>query len=49
MPQREGDRIVETANEARGGVTGHGVRYVLAFGIVSCAVLFLAIYLYFFT
>jgi hypothetical protein len=48
MPQREGDHIVETADEARGGVTGHGLRYVLAFSIVGCGALFLAVFLYFF-
>lgn len=40
MPQQEGRRIVETANEARGGVTGHNVRYMLIAGIVGVIVLF---------
>jgi len=33
MPEWHDERIVETAIEARQGVTGHNVRYVLAFGI----------------
>jgi hypothetical protein len=33
MPERHGAQIVETTTEARQGVTGHNVRYVLAFGI----------------
>ena len=46
--EREGNRIVETAAEARGGVTGHNVRYVLAAGTVGVVVLFVGVYLYFF-
>lgn len=49
MPHRQGDTIIETPDEARAGVTGHGVRYMLAFGTAGCAVLFVAVYLYFFT
>jgi hypothetical protein len=48
MPHVENDRIVETATEARAGVTGQGVRYVLAFGTVGVIVLFTIVYLYFF-
>jgi hypothetical protein len=48
MPQRQGDRIVESATEARAGVTGHNVRYVLAIGIAAVALLFAAVYLYYF-
>jgi hypothetical protein len=29
MPHAENDRIVESTSEARAGVTGHNVRYVL--------------------
>ena len=36
MPERYDERIVETAVQARQGVTGHNVRYVLAFG--TCGV-----------
>ena len=49
MPHIEGDHIVETTNEARGAVSGQQVRYVLAFGTLSCAILFVAMYLYFFS
>jgi hypothetical protein len=31
MPERRGERVVETTTEARAGVTGHNVRCVLAF------------------
>ena len=54
MPQlegdhiRDGDHLVGTGTEARAGVTGHNVRYVLAWGIVGCIVLFAAAYFYFF-
>jgi hypothetical protein len=45
MPERIDKTIVETTTEARQGVTGHNVRYVLVFGTIG-AVLALAI-LYF--
>ena len=48
MPHREGNQIVETPNEARGAVMGQNLRYVLTFGTVGCAVVFVAVYLYFF-
>ncbi len=48
MPRREGDHIVETAEEARAGVTGQGLRYVLIFGTVGGVVLLAAVYIYFF-
>lgn len=48
MPQVENNHIVETPTEARAGATGHGVRYVLGFGTVGVAVLFVIIYWYFF-
>jgi len=48
MPHKENDRIVETATEARAGVTGHNARYVLVFGTLGVIVLFGAIYLYYF-
>jgi cobalamin biosynthesis Mg chelatase CobN len=34
----------ETATEARQGVTGQGVRYVLIFGILGVVIAFAAIY-----
>jgi len=46
--QRNGDRIVESPTEARAGETGHNVRTVLAAGTIGLAVLFAAVYLYFF-
>ena len=48
MPHREGDHIVETPTEARAGVTGHNVRYVLAAGTGALIVLFVGVYLYYF-
>ena len=48
MPRLEGYHFVESATEARAGATGHNVRYVLAIGTVGLAVLFAAVYLYFF-
>lgn len=48
MPQVENNRIVETANEARAGTTGHGVRYVLAVGTVVAVALIAVVYLYYF-
>jgi hypothetical protein len=46
--ERDGNRIVETATEARAGVTGHNVRIVLAAGTFGVVVLFAAVYLWFF-
>jgi hypothetical protein len=48
MARIENDRIVETAKEARGGVTGHGVRGMEVWGITAVVILFAAVYLYFF-
>jgi len=48
MAEVERGRIVETTGEARAGVTGQNVRYVLAFGTFGAIGLFLVIYLYFF-
>jgi hypothetical protein len=48
MPELENDHIVETPNEARAGVTGHGARYVLGFSTVGIVVLFAAVFLYYF-
>lgn len=45
MPHVETDRVVETTNEARAGVTGHNVRYVLLIGLVAVILLFAAAYL----
>ncbi len=46
--ERNGGRVNESATEARAGVTGQNVRYVLAAGTLGVAVLFVAVYLYFF-
>jgi hypothetical protein len=48
MAKLEDGRVVESATEARAGVTGHNVRYVLTFGILGVAVLFAVVYMYFF-
>ena len=40
--------IVETTTEARQGVTGHGVRYVLAISLAAVVVAFVVIYAGFF-
>jgi len=46
--ERQGHQIVESATEARAAHTGHNVRYVLAVSTVGVAVLFAAVYFYFF-
>ena len=48
MVERE-QRIVKTATEAREGVTGHNVRYVLAVSVICVVIAFAALWLYFFT
>jgi hypothetical protein len=47
MPTRENDQIVATPVEARAGVTGHNVRYVLVAGTLGVAVLFAVAFLYY--
>ncbi|MDX2309514.1 MAG: twin transmembrane helix small protein [Hyphomicrobium sp.] len=39
----EADRLVISDDAARGGVTGHNVRYVLAFGLTGLIAIFAAI------
>jgi hypothetical protein len=39
---------IEPTTEARAGVTGHNVRYVLAFGLAGVIIAFLIIAVYFF-
>ncbi len=46
MATRENDTIVVNQVEARGGVTGHKARYVLAISIALVVVLFVAVYLF---
>jgi hypothetical protein len=48
MQQRPSGQTVETAVEARQGVTGHNVRYVLAFGTGGAILAFVIIYFLFF-
>jgi hypothetical protein len=48
MPEVENNTIVETPTEARAGVTGRGVRYVLAFSTIGGAVGVFVVYLWFF-
>ena len=48
MPQVENHQLVETATEARAGVTGHHVRYLLLFGTLGVIALFAVVYTYFF-
>ncbi len=45
MPQHQDQPVTESTTEARAGVTGHNVRYVLLFGL-SGAILVLAIVVY---
>jgi hypothetical protein len=39
MPHVENNRVVENTNEARAGVTGHNVRFVLLIGLVAVILL----------
>ena len=39
-------RIVETKTEARQGVTGHGVRYVLGWSLAAVVVAFALVYFF---
>ncbi|HZP79664.1 MAG TPA: hypothetical protein VFB45_26255 [Pseudolabrys sp.] len=48
MPEQHGAQIVETRTEARQGVTGHNVRYVLTLSLAGVIVLFAIIYFAFF-
>ena len=44
MPTRSGDQIVESTAEARQGVTGHNVRYVLVIGTLAAVVALALVY-----
>jgi acid phosphatase family membrane protein YuiD len=48
MPERHGEQIVATTTEAREGVTGHNVRYVLVWSTVGMIVAFVIVYFFFF-
>ncbi len=41
-------RVVEPATNARGGVTQHNVRYVLAWSLTGIVIAFAAVYIFFF-
>jgi hypothetical protein len=45
MPPIENDRIVESTNEARAGVTGQNVNYVLLISTLAVIVLLAGAYL----
>ena len=47
MPLHPDKPVVETTTEARAGVTGHNVRYVLFFGLGGVIVAFAALLWYF--
>ena len=47
MPQHPDKPVVETTTEARAGVTGHNVRYVLLFSLAGVIVAFAVLLLYF--
>ena len=48
MAKNEDDvPVVLSGDKARGGVTGHHVRYVLAFGLAGSIIVFVVIGLYF--
>lgn len=46
MPEIQHGRVVETATEARAGIAGHRVRFVLVFGALGVIGLFGLVYLY---
>jgi hypothetical protein len=48
MPERHGDQIIETKTEARQGVTGHNVRYVLLLSTGGVIAAFAIVYVLFF-
>jgi hypothetical protein len=39
--------VIKNTIRARGGVTGHNVRYVLAFGLAGTIIAFIVVALYF--
>ena len=47
MPEIQQGRVVETPTEARAGVTGHGVRFVLVFSTLGVIGLFGVVFLYY--
>jgi hypothetical protein len=47
MANQKDKPTIEPTTKARGGVTGHNVRYVLAFGLAGVIIAFLIVGLYF--
>jgi hypothetical protein len=45
MPQHPDKPVVETTTDARAGVTGHNVRYVLLFGIGGVILAFILVFM----
>jgi len=45
MPRIENDHVVESTTEARAGVTGHNVRYVLLISTLAVIALFTVAYI----
>lgn len=48
MPSTSGDQVVESTTEARQGVTGHNVRYVLVISLVAAVAAMVVAYFMFF-
>jgi hypothetical protein len=48
MSERHGEQILESTTEARQGVIGNNVRYVLVWGIGAVIVAFVIVYFLFF-
>ncbi len=48
MDRNEEPRTVVPTSEARQGVTGHNVRYVLTVGVAAIVVIFAGLWLYYF-
>ena len=48
MPELHGEQVVGTTTEARQGVTGHNVRYVLVWSIVGVIVAFVIVFFLYF-
>jgi hypothetical protein len=46
-PQHVDTPVVKSTDDARAGATGHGVRYVLGFGLVGVILAFVAVSVYF--
>lgn len=46
MPEVDDKPIVKNTNEARGGVTGHGVRYMLLVGVCVVIIAFIGVYVW---